>query len=71
MSWFFFFIFTVASLNLVVVYSLLKKVGLDAGELLVGSLIALLSAGVCYNIATKDGLNNFQKGNAYVQEHKQ
>lgn len=71
MSWFFFFIFTVASLNLVVVYSLLKKAGLDAGELLVGSLLALLSAGVCYNVATENASINLQKGNGYVQEHKQ
>lgn len=71
MSWFFFFIFTVASLNLVVVYSLLKKVGLYAGELLVGSLLALLSAGVCYIVATENVSINLQKGNGYVQEHKQ
>lgn len=54
MSWLFFFIFTIASLNSVVVYSLLKKAGFQMEEMLVTSLLCLLSACVAYDMAVQD-----------------
>ena len=54
MSWLFFFIFSVASLSSVVVYSLLEKAGFKAQELLIGSLLCLLSACVAYDAAVQD-----------------
>lgn len=52
MSWL--FIFSVASLSSVVVYSLLKKAGFQMEEMLVASLLCLLSACVVYDMATQD-----------------
>ena len=54
MSWLFFFIFSVASLSSVVVYSLLEKAGFQMEEMLVTSLLCLLSACVAYDMATQD-----------------
>ena len=68
MSWLFFFIFSVASLNSVVVYSLLKKAGLVVEELLIGSLLCLLSACVAYDIAIESIYQPIPKGGMYVED---
>lgn len=69
MSWFFFFMFCVGGLNSLVVWFLLKKAGVEAENFLVGGLLALFSACVCYDVATKD-LSSFNKPrNSYVQEN--
>lgn len=54
MIWLFFFIFSVASLSSVVVYSLLEKAGFQMEEMLVASLLCLLSACVAYDAAVQD-----------------
>ena len=68
MSWLFFFIFSVASLNSIVVYSLLKKAEFEAQELLIGSLLCLLSACVAYDIATESIYQPIPKGGIYVED---
>lgn len=68
MSWLFFFIFSTTSLNSIVVYSLLKKAGLEVEELLIGSLLCLLSACVAYDIATESIYQPIPKGGIYVED---
>lgn len=51
MSWFFFFLFAVISLNSVVIYNLLKKAGMEDPSLFLVSGMALISACVFYKIA--------------------
>lgn len=68
MSWLFFFIFTIASLNSVVVYSLLKKAGFQMEEMLVTSLLCLLSACVAYDMAVQDIAKLIHNGGYNVQK---
>ena len=68
MSWLFFFIFSVASLSSVVVYSLLEKAGFQMEEMLVASLLCLLSACVAYDIATESIYQPIPKGGMYVED---
>lgn len=51
MIWFIFFIFSLAALNSVAVYNLLKKAGFEDPFFLIFSGLALVSACLCYKIA--------------------
>ncbi len=68
MSWLFFFIFSVASLSSVVVYSLLEKAGFQMEEMLVASLLCLLSACVAYDAAVQDVVKSIHNGGYNVQK---
>lgn len=68
MSWLFFFIFTITSLDTVVVYSLFKRLGFEMEEMLVTSLLCLLSACVAYDFAMQDVVKLLKQGNYYVQK---
>lgn len=68
MNWLFFFIFTIASLNSVVVYSLLKKAGFQIEEMLLMSLLCLLSACIAYDFAMQDVVKLIHNGGYNVQK---
>ena len=68
MGWLLLFIFTIASLNSVVVYSLLKKAGFQMEEMLVASLLCLLSACVAYDMAVQDVAKLIHSGGYDVQK---
>ena len=65
MTWVLCFFFCIGGLNSIVVYYLLKKAGVEAENFLLGGLLSLFSACVCYNIATT---NITVKGNSNVSE---
>lgn len=50
------------------VYYLLKKAGVEAENFLLGGLLALFSAVVCYDIATKDNSQIFNQRSEDVSE---
>ena len=61
MSWVLCFFFCIGGLNSIVVYYLLKKAGVEAENFLLGGLLSLFSACVCYDIATKDNSQIFNQ----------
>lgn len=68
MSWILCFFFCISGLNSLVVYYLLKKAGVEAENFLLGGLLALFSAVVCYDIATKDNSQIFNQRSEDVSE---
>ena len=68
MSWLFFFIFTIASLNTIVIYSLFKRLGFEMEEMLVASLLCLLSACAAYDFAIQDVVKLIHNGGYDVQK---
>lgn len=68
MSWLFFFVFTIASLNTIVIYSLFKRLGFEMEEMLVASLLCLLSACVAYDFAMQDVVKLIHNGGYDVQK---